>query len=122
MGHRVRDVVKFEIEKNPPSRSNEFADDGGALGREQLQADFIENRGLSDAPNHILRGARVGHVESYDQAVFHRRWRHGHVVIIRDAWPSEIRVKAKAKAFSPQRKIKRKIGNYFKESVDFVVT
>ena len=66
----VRDVVKFEIEKNPCACGLKFGNDGGSLGRKELESDFEEAALVGEGFDKAEGRRRVGRVHGNDDFFF----------------------------------------------------
>src|SRR5206468_3370838 len=63
------DVMIFQIEKDTPAWSHQFAHDLRAFGGVELHADFISGSGVAHGRHNLSGSDRGGHVESDDQVL-----------------------------------------------------
>ena len=68
-GYGIRDVVKFEVEKNLPAGGDQVAHNLRPLGREELFPDLVRICGLADGLDDLagLGGAR--YIERHDEPI-----------------------------------------------------
>src|SRR5437667_12789263 len=59
----------FQIEKDPPAWSDQFAHDLRAFGGVELHSDFISGSGVAHGRHNLSGSDRGGHVESDDQVL-----------------------------------------------------
>src|SRR5205085_3701439 len=71
-GDRVRDVVKLQVEEDARARCDEFADEVGACGCEQLRADLEHASRVAQRFERAPRINRSRNVERDDQLLFRR--------------------------------------------------
>ncbi len=77
-GDGVRDVVELEVEEDGAAAMAQFADDGGAFGDEELEADLEPAAEVVELAGEGEGGRSTGVIEGDDEAGVHRVQFTGH--------------------------------------------